>query len=288
MRTAVTGALLRRIVMSDMPGWQPTGIDVDTPSAARIYDYALGGAHNFAADRAAADALFEALPEGDAWMVARANRSFLQRAVRYCCAQGIRQFLDLGSGIPTVGNVHEIAHQVDPACRVVYVDNDPVSVATTRHLLEGVPNTAIVDADIRKPEAVLGAAETRRLLDFSRPAAVMMCAVLHYVSFQDNAPAIVNRYKSALAPGSFVVVSHTTDDPRPEVAAAIKRVFDETATPVTHRNREQVAEFFDGLELVEPGVVWTPQWHPEDQSGPGYDYPERSATFAAVGRVPVT
>jgi O-methyltransferase involved in polyketide biosynthesis len=272
--------------VSEAFDWQPTGIDVDTPSAARIYDYALGGAHNFAADRAAAAALFKALPEGDAWMVARANRSFLQRAVRYCCAQGIRQFLDLGSGIPTVGNVHEIAHQVDPACRVVYVDNDPVSVATTRHMLEAVPNAAVVDADMRKPEAVLGAEETRQLLDFGQPVAVMMCAVLHYVSFSDNAAAIVDRYKSALAPGSFLVVSHTTDDPRPEVAAAIKKIFDETATPITHRNREQVAEFFADLELVEPGLVWTPEWRPEDQSGPGYDYPERSATFAAVGRVP--
>jgi hypothetical protein len=271
--------------MSTASDWQPTGIDVDTPSAARIYDYALGGAHNFAADRAAAAALFKALPEGDAWMVARANRAFLQRAVRYCCAQGIRQLLDLGSGIPTVGNVHEIAHQVEPAGRVVYVDNDPVSVATTRHMLDGVPNAAIVDADMRDPDAVFGADETRRLLDFSRPAAVMMAAVLHYVSFSDDAPAIVDRYKSVLVPGSFLVISHTTDDPRPEVAAAIKKIFDETATPVTHRNREQVLEFFDGLELVEPGVVWTPQWRPEDESGPGYDFPERSATFAAVGRV---
>jgi SAM-dependent methyltransferase len=271
--------------MSRASDWQPIGIDVDTPSAARIYDYALGGAHNFAVDRAAAAALFKALPEGDAWMVARANRAFLQRAVRYCCAQGIRQFLDLGSGIPTVGNVHEIAHQIDPGCRVVYVDNDPVSVATTRHMLEGGSNATIVDADMRKPEAVFGAEETRRLIDFSRPVAVMMCAVLHYVSVEDDAAAIVERYKSALVPGSFLVISHTTDDPRPEVAAAIKKVFDDTATPVTHRDREQVAVFFEGLEVVQPGLVWTPQWRPEDESGPGYEYPERSATFAGVARV---
>jgi SAM-dependent methyltransferase len=269
--------------MATVRDWQPPGIDVDTPSAARIYDYALGGAHNFAADRAAAAALFRALPEGDAWMVARANRAFLQRAVRYCCAQGIRQFLDLGSGIPTVGNVHEIAQQVDPACRVVYVDNDPVSVATTRHLLDGVPNTAIVDADIREPRAVLGAEETR-LLDFGQPLAVMMVAVLHYVSHEDDAQRIVMEYRSVLAPGSFLVVSHTTDDPRPEVAAAIKKIFDETATPITHRDRDEVTGFFDGLELVEPGVVWTPEWRPDDESGPGYEYPERSATFAGVGR----
>jgi SAM-dependent methyltransferase len=265
--------------------WQPAGIDVDTPSAARIYDYALGGAHNFAADRAAASALFKALPGDDAWMVARANRAFLQRAVRYCCARGIRQFLDLGSGIPTVGNVHEIAHQVDPACRVVYVDNDPVSVATTRHMLDAVPNAAIVDADIRDPAAVLGAGEVRELLDFGQPLAVMMVAVLHYVPVEDDAQAIVAEYRSVLPPGSVLVISHTTDDPRPEVAAAIKKVFDETATPVTHRSLADVVAFFDGLDLVEPGVVWTPQWRPEDESGPGYEHPERSATFAGVARV---
>ncbi len=265
---------------------QLPGIDVDTPSVARIYDYALGGAHNFAADRAAAQALFAALPDDDAVVVARANRAFLQRAVRYCCAQGIRQFLDLGSGIPTVGNVHEIAQQVDPVCRVVYVDNDPVSIATTRHMLDGVPNAAIVNADMRDARSVLEAEETRGLLDFSEPAAVMMVAVLHYVSHEDNAPAIVSRYREVLVPGSCLVISHTTDDPRPEVAAKIKKIFDETATPVTHRNRDEMIEFFDGLELVEPGVVWTPQWRPDDESGPGYDEPGRSATFAAVGRVP--
>ncbi len=265
--------------------WQPPGIDVDTPSVARIYDYALGGAHNFAADRAAAAALYQALPDGDAVLVARANRAFLQRAVRYCCSQGIRQFLDLGSGIPTVGNVHEIAQQVDPACRVVYVDNDPVSVATTRHMLEGVPNTTIVDADMRDVHAVLDAAETRELLDFTQPVALMMVAVLHYVSHEDDAAAIVRRYRSVFAPGSFLVISHTTDDPRPEVAAAIKKVFDETSTPVTHRDRDEVATFFEGLELVHPGVVWVPEWRADDESGPGYDEPWRSANFAAVGRI---
>jgi SAM-dependent methyltransferase len=267
------------------PEWQPAGIDVDTPSAARIYDYALGGAHNFAADRAAASALFKALPGDTAWMVARANRAFLQRAVRYCCAQGIRQFLDLGSGIPTVGNVHEIANQMDPACRVVYVDNDPVSVATTRHLLDGAPNTAMVEADMRDHDAVLDAEETRRLLDFSKPVALMMLAVLHYLSGDDDVPEVIARYSAVLAPGSFLVISHITDDPRPEVEAAIRKVFDKTPTPVTHRGRDEVVTFFDGLQLVEPGVVWTPQWRPDDESGPGYDLPERSATLAGVAVV---
>jgi hypothetical protein len=273
-------------VVSWATDWDPTGVDVEIPSAARIYDYALGGAHNFAADRAAADALFRAMPEGQGQLVARSNRAFLQRAVRYCCAQGVAQFLDLGSGIPTVGNVHEVAQQVDPASRVVYVDNEPIAVEHTLDLLGGAPNAAVVQADLRDPDAVLGAPETRRLLDFDRPVAVMMVAVLHYVSVDDDVAGIVRRYVSALAPGSFFVVSHTTEDPRPEVAAAIKAVFDATATPVTHRTREEVAALFDGLELVEPGVVWTPQWRPTDDGEPLHDHPEWSVTFAAVGRVP--
>jgi hypothetical protein len=269
--------------MSQESGRRHAGVYVDLPSAARIYDYALGGAHNFAADRAAAEALFRAVPDGRE--VARSNRTFLQRAVRYCSGQGIRQFLDLGSGIPTVGNVHEIAHQLDPQSRVVYVDNEPVAVETTRRMLEGVDNAAIVEADVRDAEAVLSAPETRRLLDFGQPIGLMMAAVLHYVSVEDDVNALVARYVSALVPGSFLVVSHTTEDPRPEVQAAIKKIFAETATPVTHRSRAQVASLFTGLELVEPGVVWTPEWRPVDGSEPLCAMPQRSATFAAVGRV---
>jgi SAM-dependent methyltransferase len=269
--------------MSSASDRQPLEIDADRPNAARMYDYFLGGAHNFAADRAAANALLRVYP--DAPLVGQSNRAFLQRAVGYCIQRGITQFLDLGSGIPTVGNVHEIAHQLDPACRVVYVDNDPVSVAHTTEILTSVPNAVMVDADMRDVGAVLGAPQTRRMLDFARPIALMMVAVLHYVSPEDDPEEIVRRYTAALAPGSLLVVSHTTWDPRPEVAAAIKKVFDETATPVTHRSREEVEALFSGLELVEPGVVWTPEWHPSGGVNPD-GHPERSVTFAAAGRVP--
>ena len=271
--------------MSDFAGWQPPpGVDVNVPSAARIYDYSLGGAHNTAADRAAAEELFRVYP--DAPLVGRANRAFLQRAVRFCYQQGITQFLDLGSGIPTVGNVHEAAHELDPGCRVVYVDNEPVAVAHTLQLLESVPNATIVQADIRDVDAVLNAPQTRELLDFSKPVALMMVAVLHYLSPYDDPGGLVARYTSALAPGSLLAISHTTEDPRPEVAAAIRAVFDKTPTPVTHRTREEVTALFNGLELVEPGVGWTPQWRPDDPSEPLYDAPERSATFAGVARIP--
>jgi len=263
---------------------RPHGSDGDMPSAARIDDYARGGAHNFAADRAAAEALFRAVPDGP--FVARSNRAFLQRAVGFCCDEGITQFLDLGSGIPTVGNVHEVAQQRDPGCRVVYVDNDPVAVATTRQILTGSDTAAIVETDRLLVDSVLDAPETRRLIDFDRPVALMIVAALHYVSHDDDVVDLVGRYRARLAPGSFLVVSHTTEDLRPDVAAAIKKVFDETPTPVTHRTRDEVAALFDGLELVPPGVVWTPEWRAVDQTDPLHSEPARSATFAAVGRVP--
>jgi hypothetical protein len=270
--------------MTQEQEWRPAGVDADTPSAARIYDYALGGLHNFAADRAAADAFFSLVP--DAPLVARSNRAFLQRAVRYCAEQGIAQFLDLGSGIPTVGNVHEVAQRINPDSRVVYVDNEAVAVAHTREIIDGQQSVAIVDADMRDPDAVLGAPETRRLLDFGRPIALMMVAVLHYVSKDDDVAGIISRYRSALAPGSFVAVSHTTEDPRPEVEAVIRQVFEQTGTPIIHRDRDEVTALLDGLDIVEPGVVWTPQWRPDDENDVLHDEPSRSATFAAVARVP--
>jgi hypothetical protein len=269
--------------MSEVSGPQLTGVDVDTPNAARMYDYSLGGAHNFAADRAAAEALLRVYP--DASLVGQSNRAFLQRAVRYCCGQGLTQFLDLGSGIPTAGNVHEIAHRIDPASRVVYVDNEPIAVATTRELLVDVPNAAVVPADLRDVEQVLAAPETRQLLDFARPMALMMVAVLHYVSDADDVAGIVGRYTAALAPGSLLVISHTTRDPRPEVAAAIQRIWDSAGIVVSHRSRDEVTALFDGLTLVEPGVVWTPQWHPADDTEPAYATPERSVTYAGVARL---
>jgi hypothetical protein len=270
--------------MSQVSDWQSAQLDTETPSAARMYDYALGGAHNFAADRAAAKALWAALP--DAPLVARSNRAFLRRAVRYCIEQGIDQFLDLGSGIPTVGNVHEIAQQLNPQCRVVYVDNESVAVASTRNLLAGNPNAAIVAADLRDVDAVLGAPHTQRLLNFTAPIGLIMVAVLHYIPAEANVPDLVARYTATLVPGSHLAVSHTTWDPRPEVQATLENILRQTGTPLTHRSREDVATLFKGLELVDPGVVWTPQWRPTDDADPLHESPERSATFAAVGRLP--
>jgi hypothetical protein len=158
-------------------------------------------------------------------------------------------------------------------------------VATTRQLLAGADQAAIVEADLRDVDTVLSAPETRRLIDFDRPLAVMMVAALHYVSHDDDVHGIVEGYRAKLVPGSYLAISHTTEDPRPEVAAVIKKIFDETATPVTHRTRDEVAALFDGLEILPPGVVWTPEWRPLDASDPLHHEPARSSTFAAVGLV---
>lgn len=270
--------------MAMVDDWRWAGLDVDRPNAARMYDYALGGSHNFPADRAAAEALNRVYPAAP--LVGQANRAFLRRAVRYCIDQGLSQFLDIGSGIATVGNVHESAHRLDPQARVVYVDNDPVAVGTTQQLLAGEANAAIVHADLRSVDAVLKAPDVARLLDFSQPLALLMVAVLHYLPIEDDLLGIVGRYKSVLAPGSLFVVSHITWDPRPEVAAAIHRVFDEAGLVVAHRSRDEVAALFDGTELIEPGVVWTPEWRPLDDSEPLHEFPDRSATYAGVGRLP--
>src|SRR5947208_805756 len=176
----------------------PDDIDVTRPSAARVYDYFLGGAHNFEVDRQLAAQIASLTPNLAQTM--RANRSFLRRAVRYLVAQGIEQFLDLGSGIPTTGNVHEVAQAANLRARVVYVDNEPVAVAHSRHLLATNPYATIVDADLRRPSVVMRHHETRRLLDFSRPVAVLMVSVLHFVTDEEDPAGIVAAYRDALAP----------------------------------------------------------------------------------------
>ncbi|GAA2359922.1 SAM-dependent methyltransferase [Saccharopolyspora halophila] len=236
-------------------------VDSKTPNAARIYDYDLGGDHNFEVDRAASEEIQRSVaPTGP--FIARANRAFLQRAVRYCLDQGIDQFLDLGSGIPTKGNVHEIAQERDPSARVLYVDVEPVAVAHTRQLLAGNERADIVHADVREPEKVLESRQAQQLLDFSRPVALLMVAVLHYVDPAEM-PAL-RRYRDELVAGSPVVISTLTADERAEEAQRVERFFAENAgTSITFRTKEEVRSLFDGADLVDPGVVWTPQWRPD-------------------------
>ncbi|MFR9728468.1 SAM-dependent methyltransferase [Saccharopolyspora sp. MS10] len=258
------------------------GVDVTHANPARMYDYALNGDHNFQIDREVADQVFAVLPSGPA--VARANRAFLRRAVEFCVDEGIDQFLDLGSGIPTRGNTHEIAQSRNPAARVVYVDDEPVAAAHTRHLLRGDPLAAMVRADVRDPAAVLGAAPVRDLLDLSRPVAVLAVAVLHYVSAADDPARILTAYRERCAAGSHLVVSHTTEDHLPEASRALREVLARSGIEVTHRNRDEVRALFDGWRLVEPGVVWTPQWRAPGPR-PGDPAPETSETWCGVARL---
>ncbi|RJL36177.1 SAM-dependent methyltransferase [Bailinhaonella thermotolerans] len=237
------------------------GFDVTRPNAARIYDYLLGGKDNFAADRQAAERMMAFMPE--ARRIARANRAFLGRAVRFCASRGIRQFLDLGSGLPTQDNVHQVAAAVDPACRVVYVDFDPVVVQHAHALLEDA-DVGVVAADARDPEAVLASAPVRRLLDLSRPVAVLAVALLHFVPDEEDPAALVARFAEAMAPGSALVMTHACPDLMdPEAFAEALAVYNRGATPIHPRGRERIAALFSGFELVDPGLVEVSQWRPD-------------------------
>lgn len=253
-------------------------VDVTTPNPARMYDYFLGGSHNFAADREAAERAIALMP--DAVPIARANRQFLRRAVEFCRAEGLDQFLDLGSGIPTVGNVHEVARRTGADARVAYVDVESVAVQTAASVLDGDPLATVTQADLRDPDAVLAAPGVRDLLDLTRPVALLLVSVLHFVPDSDDPAAVVAAYRARLAPGSFVVLSHATLDldERAAVAAATYR---DTSSPLTMRTRDEVAALLTGLDLVEPGIVEASAWRPEP------DVPPSSVSvYAAVGRVP--
>ncbi|GAA4972710.1 SAM-dependent methyltransferase [Actinoplanes utahensis] len=241
-------------------------IDPNRPSPARVYDAFLGGTHNFAVDRAIATRTSELLPETA--LLARANRAFLGRAVRYAAGRGITQFLDLGSGIPTEGNVHEVARAEVPDATVVYVDVDPTAVLYARHLLGDDPLTAVVHSDLREPATVLGDARVRELIDFSRPVAVMMVAVLHFVPDGPALDAAVRAYRDAVVPGSVLAFSHTTFAGDTAVLERITHLYTRTGGPLVPRDAERMARFLDGWRLVEPGLVAAPLWRPDPADEP--------------------
>jgi hypothetical protein len=239
-------------------------IDPSVPHIARIYDYWLGGKDNFAADRRVAQEILEAAP-GTVQNV-RANRAFLGRVVRYLAGpEGVRQFLDIGTGVPAADNTHEVAQSVAPECRVVYVDNDPIVLAHARALLTSpTGRTAYIDADIREPGKILAAAAST--LDFGQPVAVMMLAVLHVIEDGDDPGGIVARTMEALPPGSFLAISHGASDINTavmaDVAGRLKTLMPPGQKPA-FRDRAEVSRFFSGLDLLEPGVVPVPEWRPD-------------------------
>lgn len=241
----------------------PLGIDITVPTTARMYDFWLGGHDNFTADRAAALAVSEAAPETP--LVAVENRKFLRRAVRYLAAEaGIAQFLDVGTGLPTQGNVHQVAQAVNPGARVMYIDNDPMVLAHSRALKTG-GNTAVIEADLREPEAILNHPSTRALIDFSQPLAVLLVAVLHFISAGDDPHATVATLLDALPSGSYLVLSHATDGIPGGSAASVAEHYRKNVAPgTTLRSRDEILRFFAGLELIEPGLVQVPYWRPDE------------------------
>ena len=262
-------------------GWADAGADPTKPNIARVYDYWLGGRHNLVADRE----LAEAMATLDPWIPAacKANRAFLGRVVRSLAERGIRQFLDIGSGIPTAGNVHEVAQAAAPGARVVYADRDPVAVAMGRTLLDGNDRAGVVQADIRDLDAILGGPAVGRLIDFGKPVAIMLVAILHFVLDADEPYRLVQRLRDTAAPGSYLVLSHATSQGNEALTAAAEHVYNSRAADGQARSREQIARFFGDWNLADPGLVYAPQWQP---SSPGDvpDHPERYWFLAGVAR----
>ncbi|MBB5783887.1 SAM-dependent methyltransferase [Nonomuraea jabiensis] len=267
----------------------PRGIDTTKPSVSRVYDYMLGGKDNYEIDRQVAAAALKVAP--DAPEAAMANREFLRRTVHFLAAEaGIRQFLDIGSGLPTQGNVHEIAQAVAPQSRVVYVDHDPIVLVHGRALLAVDASTTIVEADAREPEKILNDQKTRSLIDFDEPVGLLMFGILHHLGDDEDPAGVAGALIGPLAPGSHVVISHfhNPGEAHPEVskqAYEAERIFNERLGTGRWRTREEILAYFDGLELLEPGLVPLPEWRPgpDDRATPGITY----HTFVGgVGRKP--
>jgi hypothetical protein len=264
------------------PAGKNVPFDTSVPHIARVYDYWLGGKDNFEADRAAAEQVIAAFP--DVLVSVRAQRAFLGRAVHYLVAEaGIRQFLDIGTGLPAGNNTHEVAQGIAPESRVVYVDNDPIVLLHAQALLTSSPqgSTSYLDADLRDTGKIL--AEAASLLDFSQPVAVMMLGLLHCIPDEDDPAALVARVMAAVPPGSYLVIAHPASDVAEQVSRSMGDYNKQGAAPLTARSHAEVTRFFDGLDLVEPGVVQLHRWRPgTDDVGQGREL----ANYGGVGRKP--
>jgi S-adenosyl methyltransferase len=248
---------------------QPDGLDVTRPSPARIYDYMLRGSHHFEADADAAERILAVVPEikDCAW----SNRGFHQRAAAWIARQGVKQFLDIGSGLPTVGNTHEVVSKIHPDARVVYVDNDPMVELHSQGILDESGRVSVLCADLREPDAILGHPAVRELIDPAEPTGLLMTAVLMFVADEDDPWSLVARYVKATRSGSFMSLSHLTDDAKPPLAVdGFRRVFDHATQQMHFRSKAQIERFFDGLELVPPyegappSITYSGLWGAED------------------------
>ncbi len=267
--------------MTGTGDWRKT-FRPDLPSPARIYDYVLGGKDNFPADREAAEAAVAHLPH--AHTAVRWNRAYLSRVVRYLVTEaGIRQFIDIGAGLPTRENVHEVAQRAAPGSRVVYVDNDPVVLAHGRDMLQR-PDTVIIEHDAREPGKILADEKLRELIDFGEPVAVMMLCLLHFVADKDDPAGIIRQLLAPFPSGSYLAISHATADGTPGMHEAAK-VMEEATAQVSERSRDEVRALLGGLDLVQPGLVWLPEWRPDPGTEPPDD-PSEAYIYAAVACKP--
>jgi len=272
----------------DGPSWALTEVDITRPNVARVYDFYLGGSHNFESDRTFAHTVLEVLPSLP--RIAQENRAFLRRAVLHLCDQGVDQFLDLGSGIPTADNVHEVVHMANAAARVVYVDHDPVAVMHSRELLRDNDRAVAIAGDLREPRRILDDAVTHGHLDLDRPLAVLLVSVLHFVGDEDDPVELIAEYMDAAAPGSYLVLSHARIDGQ-RGAADVQKIYNQSwsPNPMRMRSRSEIEGLFGDLPVIEPGVVPIPRWRPDpsdddsdDAGAPaiGDDYPG----LAGIGR----
>ncbi|MFD4900738.1 SAM-dependent methyltransferase [Streptomyces sp. NPDC057699] len=269
----------------ERPAWAPQGIDISVPSVSRMYDFYLGGSHNFEVDREAARKAMEFMPGLP--KVMQANRAFMRRAVQYATTSGVNQFLDIGSGIPTFGNVHEVAQAADPEARIAYVDHDSVAVAHSQAVLEGNDRAVIAAADLRKPQDILENPQINGLLDLDRPVALLLVAVLHFIEDTDDPYAAVAELRDALAPGSLLILTHASYEGIPlseEEAGGTVGVYRTIRNPLIMRSRTEIGRFFDGYEMVDPGLVAMPEWRPESPEQLAQEDPFAYSGFAGVGR----
>jgi hypothetical protein len=269
-------------VVVERPSWAPEGVNMEIPSPARMYDALLGGSHNFEVDRQATAMAIAKVP--DLPLLALSNRAFLRRSVRFLVAAGIRQFLDVGSGIPTAGNVHEVAQQADPECRVQYVDIDSVAVAHAEAILANNPRAAVSAGDLRAPKELFDNRQVRQLIDLDQPVGVLLVAVLHLLSDAEDPRGVVAAIRDLVAPGSYLVLSHLSSAQRPEDAAELgEHAKRQSGVGIYFRSREDITAMFDGWTVVEPGVVELPLWRPESVDDV-HEEPGRSLGLAGVAR----
>jgi O-methyltransferase involved in polyketide biosynthesis len=278
------------------PASVPDGVDLERPNAARIYDWFLGGTANWAIDREFGARAVETFPMIKT--IARVGRDFLGRGVGYLARNGVTQFLDLGSGVPTVGNVHEVADSINPGSRCVYVDIEPVAVAHSQILLErdgDLSRHAVVHGDLRNPAEIWAQAMDTGVLDPRRPIGLIMVGVLYFLGAEDNTNEVVAAYRDLLPSGSYLLASHLTEEGVPQEGEdggrdKIREQYKQSSTPFYFRTRAEFTRFFDGLELVEPGVVWLPEWHTEVAESKATkkiaDDPAYAGTLGALGRKP--